>query len=267
MCKYIKNNFTLVITPFDEPSVKKAVKNKVDILKIASCSNTDWPLIEKIAQTKKPVICSTGGLDIDGIDNICNFFSYRKIPLAILHCISVYPTDNLETFNLNFIKRLQSRYPNVVVGYSHEREDNFLPVLTASSLGARIFERHFSIFDSRNKYSADSKNLKELIGQLDDNIKLLGNENNKIISKAEVDSLNQLKRGIFVKSTINKNTKNLKKKVYFAFPKINKKQLEPGDLSKKIIITKKYKKDEALVNNKAEAPELIRNMSTDINIC
>ncbi len=261
LCKYIKkNNFTLVITPFDEPSVTKAIKNKVDILKIASCSNTDWPLIEKIAQTKKPVICSTGGLDIDGIDNICNFFNYRKIPLAILHCISVYPTDSLESFNLNFIKKLQSRYPNIIVGYSgHEREDNFLPVLTASSLGARIFERHFSIFDSRNKYSADSKNLKELISQLDDNIKLLGNENNKIISKAEVDSLNQLKRGIFVKSTINKNTKNLKKKVYFAFPKINKKQLEPGDLSKKIIITKKYKKDEALTSNKMDSNhEIIR---------
>ena len=213
LCKYIKkNNFTLVITPFDEPSVKKAVKNKVDILKIASCSNTDWPLIEKIAQTKKPVICSTGGLDIDGIDNICNFFSYRKIPLAILHCISVYPTDNLETFNLNFIKRLQSRYPNVVVGYSgHERESNFLPVLTASSLGARIFERHFSTFETRNKYSADSKNLKELIKQLNDNIKLLGHENKKIITKEEVDSLNQLRRGVFVKSSINKNTKNLKK--------------------------------------------------------
>ena len=261
LCKYIKkNNFTLVITPFDEPSVKKAVKNKVDILKIASCSNTDWPLIEKIAQTKKPVICSTGGLDIDGIDNICNFFSYRKIPLAILHCISVYPTDNLETFNLNFIKRLQSRYPNVVVGYSgHERESNFLPVLTASSLGARIFERHFSTFETRNKYSADSKNLKELIKQLNDNIKLLGHENKKIITKEEVDSLNQLRRGVFVKSSINKNTKNLKKNVYFAFPKINKKQLEPGDLGKTISISKKFKKDEALVTNKVDSNyELIR---------
>ena len=135
-----------------------------------------------------------------------------KYHLRSLHCISVYPTDNLETFNLNFIKRLQSRYPNVVVGYSgHERESNFLPVLTASSLGARIFERHFSTFETRNKYSADSKNLKELIKQLNDNIKLLGHENKKIITKEEVDSLNQLRRGVFVKSSINKNTKNLKK--------------------------------------------------------
>ena len=73
-------------------------------------------------------------------------------------------------------------------------------MLTASSLGARIFERHFSTFETRNKYSADSKNLKELIKQLNDNIKLLGHENKKIITKEEVDSLNQLRRGVFVKS-------------------------------------------------------------------
>ena len=89
-------------------------------------------MIEKIAKTKKPVICSTGGLDIDVIDNICNFFNHKSIPLAILHCISIYPTDNLKSFNLGFINKLQERYPNVVVGYSgHEREYNFLPVLTS----------------------------------------------------------------------------------------------------------------------------------------
>ena len=206
LCKYIKkNNFSLVITPFDENSVIKAIKNKVDILKIASCSNTDWPLIEKIAKTKKPVICSTGGLDIDGIDNICNFFNHKSIPLAILHCISIYPTDNLKSFNLGFINKLQERYPNVVVGYSgHEREDNFLPVLTASSLGAKIFERHFSIFETRNGYSANEENLKKLISQLTQNIEILGDKSKKIISEKEKNSLDQLRRGVFLKKPINK---------------------------------------------------------------
>ena len=55
-------------------------------------------------------------------------FNHKSIPLAILHCISIYPTDNLKSFNLGFINKLQERYPNVVVGYSgHEREDNFYP--------------------------------------------------------------------------------------------------------------------------------------------
>ena len=55
----------MVITPFDEESVDLAKECGADILKIASCSNTDWPLIEKIAQQDLPVIASTGGIDID----------------------------------------------------------------------------------------------------------------------------------------------------------------------------------------------------------
>jgi len=255
LCKYIKkNNFSLVITPFDENSVTKAIKNKVDILKIASCSNTDWPLIEKIAKTKKPVICSTGGLDIDGIDNICNFFNHKSIPLAILHCISIYPTDNLKSFNLGFINKLQERYPNVVVGYSgHEREDNFLPVLTASSLGAKIFERHFSIFETRNGYSANEENLKKLIYQLTQNIEILGDKSKKIISEKEKNSLDQLRRGVFLKKPINKKNNNLKNNVYYAFPKINKEQLEPGDLNKNLNLNKNFKKDEPLISKKKDS--------------
>ena len=159
----------------------------------------------KNCKNKKTVICSTGGLDIDGIDNICNFFNHKSIPLAILHCISIYPTDNLKSFNLGFINKLQERYPNVVVGYSgHEREDNFLPVLTASSLGAKIFERHFSIFETRNGYSANEENLKKLISQLTQNIEILGDKSKKIISEKEKNSLDQLRRGVFLKNQLTK---------------------------------------------------------------
>ena len=49
ICEKIKKvGFKLVITPFDEESVDFAKECEVDILKIASCSNTDWPLIEKV---------------------------------------------------------------------------------------------------------------------------------------------------------------------------------------------------------------------------
>ena len=53
ICNSIKEkNLKLIITPFDEKSVDNAVKQDVDILKIASCSASDWPLIEKIASKK-----------------------------------------------------------------------------------------------------------------------------------------------------------------------------------------------------------------------
>ena len=53
--------FVLICTPFDESSVDKVVNYDFDIIKIASCSFTDWPLLEKIARTEKPIIVSTAG--------------------------------------------------------------------------------------------------------------------------------------------------------------------------------------------------------------
>ena len=47
-----------IVTPFDEPSVAQCISHGVDILKVASCSATDWPLLEEIASTGRPVIVS-----------------------------------------------------------------------------------------------------------------------------------------------------------------------------------------------------------------
>jgi N-acetylneuraminate synthase len=63
LCEHIHAyGFLLCITPFDEESVMIAVEMEVDILKVASCSADDWPLLEAVARTGKPVIASTGGL-------------------------------------------------------------------------------------------------------------------------------------------------------------------------------------------------------------
>ena len=260
ICSFIKENkFNLVITPFDEKSVEYAIDDNVDIIKIASCSNTDWPLIEKIASAKKPVICSTGGLDLDGIDNIYSFFQNRKVPLALLHCVSIYPTENFKDFNLNFIKKMIKRYPKALIGYSgHEEEKNFIPVLGAAALGAKIFERHFSISDKKNKYSINDIELKKLINQLSDLCAALGSQE-KTISQTEKENLNALRRGVFAKSEIKKDGKINKDNFYYAFPKINIKQIEPGDLSKVDKLEKNLDKDEEVIANlKNSQSNLIR---------
>ena len=61
-------------TPFDEISVDLCLEQNLDIIKVASCSAKDWPLLEKIATTQKPIILSTGGLSLEEIDNLYNFF-------------------------------------------------------------------------------------------------------------------------------------------------------------------------------------------------
>ena len=53
LINFSKKYFKLVCTPFDETSVNKVFEDKFDYVKIASCSITDWPLIEHIYENYK----------------------------------------------------------------------------------------------------------------------------------------------------------------------------------------------------------------------
>jgi N-acetylneuraminate synthase len=132
-------------TPFDEKSVDLCVELGIPILKIASSDLNDWLLIEKIAKTKKPVIVSTGGSSVKDIDDLVTFFQNRNIPLAINHCVSIYPSEDRE-LEMNQIDFLRNRYPSNTVGFStHECGDWSSSMLIAYAKGARTFERHIDI--------------------------------------------------------------------------------------------------------------------------
>ncbi|MGA8538226.1 MAG: N-acetylneuraminate synthase family protein [Terriglobales bacterium] len=132
-------------TPFDETSVDFCCELGIPILKIASSDCNDWVLIEKIAKTKKPIIVSTGGTSLKDIDDLVTFFDNRHIPLAINHCVSLYPSEDSD-IELNQIDFLRERYPNHTIGFStHEYRDWTSSMLMAYAKGARTFERHVDI--------------------------------------------------------------------------------------------------------------------------
>ncbi|MDR2625212.1 MAG: N-acetylneuraminate synthase family protein, partial [Zoogloeaceae bacterium] len=132
-------------TPFDERSVEQCVEQGIGIIKIASSDINDWSLIEKIAATRRPVIVSTGGSSLKSIDDLVKFFANRNIPLAINHCVSLYPSEDHE-LELNQIDFLKARYPENVIGFSsHEYHDWHTTVSIAYAKGARTFERHIDI--------------------------------------------------------------------------------------------------------------------------
>ncbi len=134
-------------TPFDEASVEKCVEFGIQLIKIASSDIKDWFLIEKIATTQKPVIISTGGSSLRDLDDIVSFFAKRNIPLAINHCVSIYPSEDHE-LEMNQIDFLKARYPDNVVGFSsHEYHTWDNSMLVAYAKGARTFERHIDIDD------------------------------------------------------------------------------------------------------------------------
>ena len=132
-------------TPFDEQSVSLCKLFDLPIIKVASSDIATWPLLECIAKLRKPVIISTGGAEDKTIDDCVRFFENRNIPLAINHCVSLYPSEDCE-LELNQIDYLRLRYPSHVIGFStHEKTDWSNSLLISYAKGARSWERHIDI--------------------------------------------------------------------------------------------------------------------------
>ena len=132
-------------TPFDEASVEWCERLDLPVIKIASCSASDWPLLKRIAAAGRPVVCSTAGLSLMQIDEVVEFFARRNVPLAIMHCVAVYPTPRNEV-RLDRVRELRERYPDTVIGYSgHEGVQDLDVAGLAIAAGASLLERHVGV--------------------------------------------------------------------------------------------------------------------------
>jgi N-acetylneuraminate synthase len=237
-------------TPFDEASVDIIHDHNIDIIKIASCSADDWPLLEKIVKTHKPIIASTGGLSLFEIDNLVSYLGNRDSNFAILHCVGIYPSPN-EVLNLNFISKLKKRYSNVTIGYSgHEAPDNIDVIKIAIAKGAEIFERHVGLPTETivlNNYSMNPEECDSWVLEAQKAFAICG-QNDKVVTDSESESLLSLKRGVFAKTKINKGDKINLDDVFFAMP-CQKGQLnssEFGRVRASFIAHKNYEINEAI---------------------
>ncbi len=129
-------------TPF---SVKDAqeIDPYVPIHKVASYEINHVRLLEFLAQTKKPIIISTGASTYDEIDFAFNLVKKTNNEIAILQCTSKYPSP-VEVLNLSVIPHMKSRY-GVPVGLSDHSMDPIMGPLLAIGLGATIIEKHFTL--------------------------------------------------------------------------------------------------------------------------
>lgn len=129
-------------SPWDEPSVEFLEELNVPVYKIGSPDMTNFPLLEKVIDTEKPIILSTGMSEEEEIDRTIDFLKDKCAELAVLHCKSTYPTP-FDNINLKFMNRLKEKY-NVPTGYSgHER--GIAVSEAAVAMGACIIERHITL--------------------------------------------------------------------------------------------------------------------------
>ncbi len=225
-----RQNMLAICTPFDEESVGLIEEMGFDILKIASCSARDWPLIERAAKSGLPIVCSTGGLTIDDIDNLVSFFNHHGCRYALMHCVSIYPTM-AEDCQLNQISHLKSRFPNCVIGWStHEDPDDTSAVLVAYAQGARMFERHVGVETEDiqlNAYSSRPDQIDVWLEAMTKAKSLCGAPQRPLASENELEGLRSLQRGVFAKNKIEKGGQLSRKDVFFAFP-LQVDQIESG---------------------------------------
>jgi sialic acid synthase SpsE len=126
-----KAGLLTMCTPFDEESVDIICDMGLDIIKVASCSADDRPLLEKVVTSRKPVVVSTAGLRTDEIDWLVNFLESERVEFALMHCVALYPTPD-DKLQLNQIGQMIERYRNVPIGWStHENQDNVAAIQIA----------------------------------------------------------------------------------------------------------------------------------------
>ncbi len=119
-----------------------------DRLKVASRDLTNLPLLEALAETKIPIILSTGMAGKKELDDALEVITRHHSDISILHCVSQYPThpDNL---NLATILYLREHYPQYKIGFSDHTIGIAAPIV-ALGMGAEIIEKHVTI-DRRMK--------------------------------------------------------------------------------------------------------------------
>lgn len=223
------HGFLAMCTPFDEASVDRIVEDGFDILKIASCSFTDWPLLEKIVSTDLPIIGSTAGVELADLDNVVAFMRHRAKDFALMACVAQYPTPT-EALQLNQIDVLKERYADLRIGYStHEDPDETMPVAMAIAKGATLFEKHVGVPTEAyalNNYSANPAQAKAWLDAARKAYSIAGVSGIRIEpAKEELDALRDLRRGAFLKRPIARGEPITSADVFFAIPS------QPGQIS------------------------------------
>jgi N-acetylneuraminate synthase len=249
-------------TPFDEKSVNLCVELGIPIIKIASSDLNDWFLIEKIADTRKPVIVSTGGSSLKDIDDLVIFFENRNVPLAINHCVSLYPSEDSE-LEMNQIDYLKNRYPNHVIGFStHEYTDWTSSMLIAYAKGARTFERHIdiemdgvpvspycSLPEQVDIWFKAFQKAKEMCGA--------PGTQKRMPPEREIKYLDALVRGVYAKRDLPEgyilNHDRINEDLYLAVP-LQKGQISCRELMSGEILTRACNKDEPIMIDSIDSP-------------
>ena len=231
-----KFNKKIFSSPFSIRAVNHLEELKCPIYKIASFEITDLKLIDYIASKKKKIILSTGMSTISEIKNAIKVINKFHNNIAILHCVSNYPTE-IKDSNLKKILYLKKIFPKYEIGLS-DHTNGISTSIIATYLDISYIEKHFNLDDMKTSDSSFSikpnqlKELSETVRYLFDKSKktnllqrknlflrrsIFSKKNIKINEKISINNIDTFRPSIgicaskFFKILNKKATRNIKK--------------------------------------------------------
>lgn len=192
-------------TPFDLESIVFLETLGCNVWKIPSGEITNLPYLERIAQTHKDIILSTGMCEMEEVEKaltVLNNGGAGKITL--LHCTTQYPTA-YEDVNLNAMLTMKEKF-DVDVGYSDHTTGIEVPI-AAVAMGARVIEKHFTL--DRNMVGPDHKasiephEFKQMVNAIRIIEKAMGTGEKKPV-KSELDNRIVARKSIVAVKSIKK---------------------------------------------------------------
>lgn len=187
-----------ISTAFDEESINFLNSIDMNIFKISSFDLINLKLIEKIASLGKTNIISTGMGKESEIEQACDLLSSNSnCNNAILHCVSSYPTNHVDS-NLISLVYLKQRYNDFIIGLSDHTADIKVP-LYGVALGAQILEKHYKIshdMDCVDKsVSITEEQMKTLVTEIRYIEEVMGTEKKDLVAN-EKDAIRYRRKNI-----------------------------------------------------------------------
>ena len=198
----VEKGVEFLASPFSNAAVDLLEEIGVKRYKIGSGEVNNYLLLEKIANTGKPVIISSGMSSFEELDDTISFLRERNIDISVLQCTTSYPTTP-ENYGLNVIKELKKRF-KVEVGYS-DHSAKIETCIAATAMGAEILEFH-AVF-SRKSFGPDASSslVIDEINMLVTSIRNISTAINQPVDKTDNSNYQELKQ-IFEKSlAVNKD--------------------------------------------------------------
>lgn len=210
----MQKKIEFISTPDGEESLDCLIKLEVPFIKIGSTEVTNYPFLQKIGETGKPIILSTGMSTLGEVEKALTVIRETgNQNIALMHCTTDYPTA-VEDVNLRAMLTLKDAF-HVKVGYS-DHTMGFEAAIAAVTLGAAYIEKHITV--DRNLEGPDHKasmtpeEFKEYVAHIRKTEQLLG-DGEKRPTAHEKEIMQQVRRSILANENLDKGTV-LKKEMF-----------------------------------------------------